>query len=399
MGGAARAEKRAAMRAAMRAAAQAVPLVLGALAAAPLQAADLSWSAFGTLGYARSDREFSYERFLDDSGTIKRDSLLGLQATAQLTQQWSATVQARLAPSVSDDDRWQATLPWAFVSYRAGNDLLLRAGKLRMPMYLYSENMDVGASYAVMRMPTEVYYTAPTTDYSGASISKTWPLAWGDLTLDGYTGRTSVRTRGAGGGELRTRSSGVVLSLRNDEDTYRVGVQRAKIGIGGSGGGEGAGAGGLPGSGTDGGAALSLALGGELDTRVYLLGADVGLGRDFRLVGEYARRHAVNAVTPKNSQGAYMSLLYQAGPWTPYATLARLLTDRKARLASGYNGYFDDQSSVALGVSYALTPSSKLKAEGMRVRLGAGSSLIDGAAGSASGKRLNVMSLSYSFSY
>lgn len=383
-------------------------LLLACLPLAPASATDLSWSAFGTLGYAQSDGEYQYENFLDNSGTVKRDSRLGLQGTAEFTPHWSATVQARLAPSATDDGKWRATLPWAFVSYRASNDLLLRAGKLRMPMYLYSENMDVGASYAVQRMPTEVYSTAPTTDFTGASFSKSWPFALGDLTLDGYAGRTSLHPSSAeGSGALRTRTAGLVLSLRNDDDTYRAGIQRALISVSpgnyftqagnssyngihdansaGSGNGSQPPMPSIPG------------MGGELDMRVFLLGADVGVGRNVRLVGEYARRRAADVVTPKNTQGAYLTLQYPAGPWTPYATVARLLTDKEARQAST-NGYFDDQSSAALGVSYALTPSSKLKAEWMHVKFGAGSSLVD-SAGKASGKGLNVMSLSYSFSY
>ena len=377
------------------------------LAAAPLHAADFSWSGFGTLGYARSNRDYAYERFIDNDGTVKRDSLLGLQTTAQLTPKWSATVQATLAPSVSDDQRWAATLPWAFLSYRADNDLLLRAGKLRMPMYLFSENMNVGASFDVMRLPTEVYSTAPTTDYTGASFSKTWPLAAGDLSLDGYAGRTSVNPRatsgsGAAPAKLHTRSAGLVLSLRRGDDSYRLGLQRAIIGAnaaaGASGGALPAGSAPVPPM-TDG--APGRAFSGDLDARVYLLGADVGVGDDLRLVGEYARRRAVNAVTPKNSRGAYLTLLRKAGQWTPYLTVARLLTDQDARRSASPRGVFDDQSSAALGLSYALTPSSKIKAEWMHVHIGAGSSLIDTAAGAGAVSRqgLNVMSLSYSFSF
>jgi hypothetical protein len=47
-----------------------------------------------------------------------------------------------------------------FLSYRLSNDTLLRAGKLRMPMYLFSENMQVGASYDVMHLPTSVFNCA-----------------------------------------------------------------------------------------------------------------------------------------------------------------------------------------------------------------------------------------------
>lgn len=384
-----------------------------ALAGAPLQAAELSWSGFGTLGYARSDRDYTYERFVDRDGTFKRDSLLGVQASADLTPRWSATAQATLAPSSSDDQRWQPTLQWAFLSYRAGNDVLLRAGKLRMPMYLYSENMNVGASYDVLHLPTEVYSTAPTNDYTGASFSKTWSLAAGDLSLDGYSGRTNVTARRQLGSSsapagLHTRSTGLVLSLRRDDDSWRMGLQRAKISVDGNNGAEpGLAAGAtIPAgaTGTSGDIAPGVPAGAgmaAIDTRVFLLGADVGLGGGWRAVGEYARRHAVNAVTPKNSQGAYLTLLRKSGHWTAYATLARLLTDAEARRAAGGHDGIDDQTASTLGAAYALTPSSKLKAEWMHVHIGAGSSLIDRASGVATVRRqgMNLLSLSYSVAF
>ncbi|MES2264427.1 MAG: hypothetical protein V4724_38500 [Pseudomonadota bacterium] len=385
--------------------------ILVALLAAPAaQADDISWSGFGTLGYARSDHSYAYDRFLDSGGTFKRDSLFGLQGSYEFTPKWSATLQATLAPSGSDDNKWEPKLQWAFLSYRADNDLLLRAGKMRMPMYLFSENMNVGASYSVMHLPTEVYSTAPTTDYTGASFSKTWTLAAGDLSLDGYAGRTSVVPRVTGGGaaaQLHTRSAGLVLSLRHDDDTYRVGVQRALIGATMSGGGFGNSVAGklfpVTGSTMMSGASDGAVTqgGGDIDTRIFLLGADVGVGADLRLIGEYARRHAPHVVTSKNSQGAYLTLLRKAGPWTPYVTVARLLTDREARQSGGAGGGFDDQASAALGVAYALSPSSKLKAEWMRVRVGAGSSLIDTTSGAAKVQRegLNVLSLSYSVAF
>ena len=38
-------------------------------------AAEVSLSGFGTIGYAISDKEYSYQRFVDDNGTIKRDTV------------------------------------------------------------------------------------------------------------------------------------------------------------------------------------------------------------------------------------------------------------------------------------------------------------------------------------
>ena len=188
-------------------------------------------------GYALSDRPYAYERFTNDHGTFKRDSILGLQMSAEFSPRLSATLQATVAPSTSDDHQWEPTLTWAFLSSRPTNDLLLRAGKLRMPMYLFSENMNIGASHDVMHMPTEVYSTAPTSDFSGASFSKSWGLSAGDLSVDGDWGVTQIKPRieqnnEAQGGKLRTRSGGLVATWRQEENVYRAGVQQAYIAVG-----------------------------------------------------------------------------------------------------------------------------------------------------------------------
>ena len=71
--------------------------------ALPVQALDLTWSGFGTVGFAISDQSYNYQRFIDNGGTFKRDTILGGQLDARLSQQWSVTVQAKLAPSDHDD--------------------------------------------------------------------------------------------------------------------------------------------------------------------------------------------------------------------------------------------------------------------------------------------------------
>ncbi|MBK7002163.1 MAG: hypothetical protein IPH35_20050 [Rhodoferax sp.] len=364
-----------------------------------------SWSGYGTLGYAQSDRGYTYERFTNDRGTLKRDSIFGLQLNADFNPQWGATLQTTLAPSVSDDNASEVTLPWAFVSWRPENDWLLRAGKMRMPMYLHSENLSVGASYEFMHLPTEVYSTAPTNDFTGLAFTRTWPGAQGEWSLDGFWGHTRLPITTGNGqsgqtSDLRTRSGGLMLNLHRNDNTYRIGVQQAYIEVPTGGIGQ------LPG----GGAPDPLAPGDgdhsqdkqqqptEIDTQVYLLGADVALGHDLRLVSELARRRARNLVTPKNSVGMYASLQKKIGPWRPYLTLARLMTDAEARQNSSD---YDDQTSLALGSAYVLSPNSRIKAEWMRVHFGGATSLARATGGQAaiSNQNLQIVSLSYSFAF
>jgi hypothetical protein len=56
-----------------------------ALLAQASAAQDVRYSAFGTIGYARSTDEHRYQRAVDSDGTLARDSLLGAQIDAALT--------------------------------------------------------------------------------------------------------------------------------------------------------------------------------------------------------------------------------------------------------------------------------------------------------------------------
>ena len=64
-------------------------------------AVDLAVSGFGTLGYAISDKPYSYQRYLDEQGTFDRDSLLAVQVDAALSRRWSATAQFKFAPGAA----------------------------------------------------------------------------------------------------------------------------------------------------------------------------------------------------------------------------------------------------------------------------------------------------------
>ena len=411
------------------------------LTAFPAMAVDFSASGFGTVGYARSDESFVYQRFIDNSGTLRRDSVFGVQVDAQLSHQLAATVQIKAAPSLKDDNKVGGTVQWAFLSYRPTNDLLLRAGKLRVPLYLYSENLDVGATYDFARLPTEMYSISPTTDFTGASVSKNWNLDSGEWTLDGYWGKANATQRlfsrdgiliprGPRFVSTDVESAGLALALRREEDIYRVSVHSATAKFDnlpvtfpfvslpsppfppGLGYYQTDNA--IPGPGVP--------TVDQIKILVTTLGVNIGLGGDFRLISEYGQTKVKNSDLAPDSKRGYVSLLKRIGQWTPYITHAYLRSNRSRNLykavndaavpaflpgaglinaaqragADGIAAY--DQSSWALGTSYSLSPTSKVKAEWMKVRIGDVSSMVDApAGGNVRHTGFNVFSLSYNF--
>jgi hypothetical protein len=411
---------------------------LGAMTAA---AADISLSGFGTVGYAQSDQSYNYQRFVNNQGTFKRDSVLGVQMDAKLNDEFGFTLQGKVAPSLSSDKDWDATVSWAFLSWRPTNDWLVRVGRVRVPLYLNSENMEVGATFDFARLPAEVYTTSQATEGDGLFVSKTWNMDAGELTLNGYSGSAKTNYRfyrrddvpplvssGSYFVPVKVTSSALVLTFQHDDNIFRAGahdtytkitddhvmpVTFPYVAI-------------MPGVGyyqtsnlIPGPGVLSET---KIHAMVYTLAADVVVGNDFRVMGEYVRRDVPDIATGPDSQGAYLAVLKPVGAWTPYVSVARLESMARTRElynkvnsntvpgfipgaaqinaaqragADGIIGY--DQTTWAFGTSYRVTPTSKLKAEWARTRTGDMSSLIDAPSGDESGKKtVNVFSFSYS---
>jgi opacity protein-like surface antigen len=398
-------------------------------------AVDYTLSGFGTVGYAVSDQTYTYQRFIDSHGSFKRDTVLGAQLDARLSTEWSATVQATLAPSLRSDESWALTPSWAFVSWRPGNDWLVRLGKQRVPLYLNSENKDVGQTYDFMRLPAEVYAMAPTNDCNGLYVSHNWLPDLGEVTLDVFMGRgqMDVRTysRDLGPNFLRanTNVAGAALTLRTDSATWRVGLDHAitrlrngqdmtsafpyqDLGFG------------------MGYYAVDPRLGpagrtASILNDVIMVGADVEVAPGWRVVSELARNIQRRTDVGFNSAGGYVAVLHKMDRFTPYVSLARLRSmgaslrvvqqldaamvlpspsfdqiNAAQRIAAD-NVPVYDQTSVAIGTSYALTPQSKIKAEWLHTHIGKRSAMVDSDQGSGviSRQGINVLSVNYNFAF
>jgi hypothetical protein len=406
-------------------------------------AIDFSVSGFGTVGYARSDQSYGYQRFIDDSGTFWRDSVAGLQLDARFADKFGATVQFKLAPATSSDNEFTGTVSWAFLSWRPTDDWLFRAGKQRIPLYLYSQTVDVGVTYEFARLPTEMYSIIASNDFTGLSISKSWTLDRGELALDGYWGKASayyrfwirdnippVQNAGAVFAAENFNGGGLVLSYKRNEDTYRMGVHNVRfktrngdppltttypyVGL-------------APGIGyyqvDDSIPGPGVPVADSLTANVVTLGAEVDVGYGFRVIGEVARTVVPDTDISTASTRGYAALLRRIENWTPYVIYAFLrsrpaertlynnvnyntvpdfvpgagLINASQRTGADYLPAYD-QHSWSVGTSYSFSATSKLKAEFMRSHIGQMSSLVDAPpGGNVRDQNINVFSLNYNF--
>ena len=407
--------------------------------ALPLSASavEMTWSGFGTLGYALSDQPYMYQRFINNQGTFKRDSILGAQLDLKLNPQWGATLQAKLARAEDSDSQWTPTLSWAFVSWRPLDDWLIRVGKFRLPLMLNTENADVGATFDLARLPIEVYSIAPTTDVTGVSISKTWLTERYDWTLEAYTGKAETFSRYYGR-EIRDpepspgswflpinmKSTGLVLTTKDIDNTFRIGIHQAEASRG-----DPKIHGDIPYRQLAPGVGFyDLSTSARVDKvtiPVQTLGASVMLPASVRVTAEYARIKVDSSSKGLTRWGAYLALSRRFGDWTPYLYYAKVkspdatLEQYKAingntvplsfpqasRLNASQKLTADvlspyDQSTVALGTSYRVAANSLIKAEWSHTRTGVVSSFVDAPFGGDSAEQhINVFSLSYNFTF
>jgi hypothetical protein len=287
-----------------------------------------------------------------------------------------------------------------------------------------------------------MYSISPSNDFVGLSASKTWEMRNGELTLDGYWGGSNLDVRfwirdgippnrdsSALFRRLGLEGGGLVLTHKGKSNSFRIGYSRVIIDEKDS-----ANAypvtyplvqvapgisyyqvnSDLPGPG--------IPTIDQYNYRTLTLGTDIALKSGYRVIAEVARSFVSQTSFSTQSTRGYAALLKNIDRWTPYVAYAFLHSTSEtldfydkvnstvvpanisgaAQINASQRLGADsllvyDQHSWAVGTSYSLSSSSKIKAEWMRVRIGEMSSLVDAPRGSnIRNQSINVFSLSYS---
>lgn len=147
-------------------------------------ASDVTVSGFLSVGGGMVDDEnsISYSGYDEEDFTFNRN-LLGLQVAGQVSEKVTATAQL-IARS---EDDYQVNAEWAYLTWQASDTVKVRAGRLRTPLYMYSDFIDVGYSYAWITPPEEVYFS-PFNNVDGVDVYLSNTLGIFDTTFQAYVG-------------------------------------------------------------------------------------------------------------------------------------------------------------------------------------------------------------------
>lgn len=125
---------------------------------------EIRTNGFATIAAGQTfDDDVSYHS-MDNDLSFKDLSLFGIQFSSDLADGLSATAQL-VARGNNDFD---AEFEWAYVKYQVNDSFDIKAGRLRLPTYFYSEFIDVSYAYHWLTPPQELY-AANITSYDGIS--------------------------------------------------------------------------------------------------------------------------------------------------------------------------------------------------------------------------------------
>ena len=152
------------------------------------EAEKLKINGFMTAGVSSADDEIEAGYEIDDNANFRGDALAGLQFNYALGEKSSAVVQ--LVARSRGNESWETNAEWAYINYGLSQNLDVRMGRLRIPLYLYSETIDVGYSYPWVRPPLQLYQTT-LTSYEGADMLYKFSTGSVNHTLQPFAGSST----------------------------------------------------------------------------------------------------------------------------------------------------------------------------------------------------------------
>ena len=210
-------------------------ICLASTSAFALEQGEALINGFGTVGVTHlggedDGRSYGSSGQTNDSWRGDQLSKFGAQLTYGVTDTVGLTLQTT---AKAYGDEWKANLEWAYLSWQSTDNLMMRFGRLRTPVYMYSESIDVGFSYPWLRLPDEVYSQVQLSNYEGADIVYNLPLSFATLSFQLAGGIAKNRDYYIYDEEFDIDYDNVfgssVSLATNDFGTFRVGYVEADI--------------------------------------------------------------------------------------------------------------------------------------------------------------------------
>lgn len=272
-----------------------------------------------------------------NSLNLDEGSLFGLQTIFTVNDSTSATIQ--LVSRGTELENWTPQIEWAFISHQFSTNFTGRAGKLRLPLFMLSDYLEVGYAQLGARVPNEVYSTVIATSFTGADAIYDIELEDSSIQLQGFAGShnlSSDKTKFGAQTKFEQIYGGVV-TWTNDTVTLRSSYAQAKVSSSQSW--------------KLGNTEMSNTTFKDDNAKFYGLGARYD-GEQLFAMSELTRTE-INGFYP-DVDAAYVTLGYRIKSVTPYITVSRMETkDDNVRL-NAKNNASNLKDGISAGMQQAL---------------------------------------------
>lgn len=171
---------------------------------------------------ANTDNLVLNAKQIENKTNYLADTVFGLQLDTLLSNE--ARFSAQLIAK-DENNSFDLEAEWLFISYQITNDTQLRAGRLRIPLFLTSETILVGQSYNWVRPPLELYtLDSGLSQYNGFSVVHQMILGDASFEAEFYMGQTvgEINILGLDANFSSDELYGFQLSYRANSITVRV---------------------------------------------------------------------------------------------------------------------------------------------------------------------------------
>ncbi|MGF1800013.1 hypothetical protein L4D11_04955 [Vibrio gigantis] len=178
---------------------------------------NLRISGFGSVGIGKSDNAIGYAGYTDEKLDWEQETLAGLQFDFQVNERAKFVTQI-VANSRYDYD---PKIEMAYASYDF-DSFTARAGKLRLPLFFYSDYTDLGYAYPMIRPSQELYENIVLKGYTGADLLIPIELEDSSILLQPLVGVGTIDEEDSIVGEVKLdQLFGLSANWNVDDFTFR----------------------------------------------------------------------------------------------------------------------------------------------------------------------------------
>ena len=161
-----------------------------------LQAVDFKVSGYGSIvggkvvsgdldpsGEVEFQVDFYDYAYYVEEWAWDKESLIALQMVASINNRLDATIQ--LVAKAADE--WTPDIDWFYLTYKLNDSSKIMAGRRMLPMYYFSEYMEVGFAYPWIRPPANLYWWE-ITQFNGLTYLYNFELGNWNLDFSAFMG-------------------------------------------------------------------------------------------------------------------------------------------------------------------------------------------------------------------